>query len=100
VEERCIRVPNGSVLGVNDGNELFAWVQNKNDSIYAPFPLTDIHGREDIVVNKRQESITRKEYRATVKTVNSLKYMVQTRNEYLMPSAERGGWPPEDPWVE
>jgi len=32
--------------------------------------------------------------------VNSLKYMVQTRGEYLKPSAERGGWPPEDPWVE
>lgn len=37
--------------------------------MYAPFPLTDIHGRKDFVVNMRQEMITRRDYEKLVKTV-------------------------------
>ena len=94
-------VPNSSLLRVQTtGTNLFAWIQNKNSLIYAPFPLTDIHWKEDLVVNMRQETITRREHGAVVKTVNSLKYMIKTGGGYLMPSTERGGWPPEDLWAE
>jgi len=57
-------VPSGSVLKVNDGNDLFAWTENKKSLIYAPFPLTDIHGRKDLVVNMGQERITQQKHKS------------------------------------
>ena len=65
------------------------------------FPSTDIHGREEPVANTRREAITQKEHGTVAKTVSSLRYkVIQTGGEYLMPSAEHGGWPPEDLWAE
>jgi hypothetical protein len=37
------------------GAKLFAWIRNNNGLIYAPYLLTDIHGRMDLVVNEARD---------------------------------------------
>jgi hypothetical protein len=61
--------------------------------IYAPFPLTDIHWREDLVVNMRQETITQGEHETLVKNgkftqIHDIDMMVNTSCPQL--SAEVG----------
>ena len=63
--------PNASVLQVNDANENDV-IGIQNSLIYAPFLLTDIHGREDLVVNMRQDMsmVIRKEHETLAKIVS------------------------------
>lgn len=82
----------------NGGREIGEESEGKGED--GPLLLTNIHGRENLEVNMRQESITRREYGTVAKTTNPLKYTIQTGYEYLMPSVERRDWPPGDRWTE
>lgn len=94
-------VRSGSVLKVNDGNDLIRLYSEQEQQLNICPVSPNRHPWKGGSRSEYEAKDDRSEGHETlVKTVNSLKQTIQTPGKHLTPSAERGGWPLEDLWAE